>query len=221
MLNFLRKRTKPIIWSVVIAFITWGGYAVGLQLKEGYRSPGRIFGKEVSFQDYLMAERAVLIFNPAPPGENPPTAEEIEARTWQFLVLNREAKRRKIDISDEAVRLEIVRSLGDKAATLLTGERYPQWIRTAFREEPREFEKQVRENLRIQKLLQEVKGPRFARPPARDDIPRAGTAPDTPGKPGASSAVKKDMGEKPGEKLSAWLQDLMRQAKIEVYKVER
>ncbi|GEM_PF-1215794 len=35
-----------------------------------------------------------------------------------------------------------------------------------------------------------VKGPGFAQPPARGMKPRAGTAPDTPGKPGASSAVK-------------------------------
>ncbi len=34
-----------------------------------------------------------------------------------------------------------------------------------------------------------VKGPRFARPPACGLSPRAGTAPETPGMPGASSAV--------------------------------
>ena len=157
MLNFFRKKTKAIIWTVVIAFVAWGGYAVSLQFEEANRSPGRIFGKEVSFREYLLASRTVEIFSPTSKEGNPPKPEEIEARTWEFLTLSREAKNRKIDVSDEEVRQEIALLLIPKGGTAITGEQYQQWVRTTFREEPREFENQLREHLRIRKLLNEVR----------------------------------------------------------------
>ncbi len=158
MLKFLRKNTKVIVWTVVVAFVAWGGYAVSVQFEEASRSPGRIFGKEVSFQEYLLANRTVQIFPPVPqPGQEPPSADEVEARTWEFLVLSREAKRRKIAVTDEEVRQEIERFAGEGRETGLTREQYFQWVRAAFREEPREFERQVREHLRIRKLLTQVR----------------------------------------------------------------
>lgn len=158
MLKFLRKNTKTIVWTVVVAFVAWGGYAVSLQFQEASRSAGRIFGKEVAFQEYLLANRAVQIFSPAPKaGKEPSTAEEIEAQTWEFLVLSREARRRKIPVSDEEVRYEIERFLGREHGRGFTEEQYFQWVRTTFHEEPREFETQIREHLKIRKLLAKVR----------------------------------------------------------------
>lgn len=156
MLKFLRKRTKVIIWTVVIAFISWGGYAVSTQFQEASRAPGRLFGKEISFQEYQLANRAVQIFSPTPQKDTPPDPLEIEARTWEFLVLSHEAKRRRIQVSDDEVRREITSLLTGAGGINLTAEQYLQWVRTRLREEPREFEKQVREHLRIRKLLAEV-----------------------------------------------------------------
>ena len=59
MLNFFRKNTKPIIWTVVVAFVAWGGYAVGLQLTESNRAAGRLFGKEISFREYQSASEII------------------------------------------------------------------------------------------------------------------------------------------------------------------
>lgn len=155
MLKFLRKRTKAIVWGVVISFVAWGGYAVSVQFEEASRSAGRIFGKEVSFRNYLLANRAVQIFTPQN-SENPPSAEEIEVRTWEFLVLSHEAKRRKITVTDEEARQEISSLLG-KEGSVVSPERYAQWVRITLREEPREFEHQMREHLRIRKLLNGVR----------------------------------------------------------------
>lgn len=158
MLNFFRKRTKAIVWMVVVAFIAWGGYAVSLQFEEGGRAPGRIFGKEVSFREHLRASRAVQIFNPDPPGADPPSAEVLEARAWEFLILSYEARRRKIDVSDEEVRQEIRRLLTAREGTpSLTQEGYQNWVRAVFREEPAEFESQLREHLRIRRLLDQAR----------------------------------------------------------------
>ena len=157
MLNFFRKNTKVIIWVVVIAFIAWGGFAASVQFEEASRSAGRLFGKRVSYRDYLAAQQAVQIFTPPPPNGAPPDTGQIEMQTWEFLVLSHEAKRRKIAVDDEVVRQEITRILGGKGDLGLTSEQYQQWIQTTFHEPAREFEDQLRDRLRIQKLVTETR----------------------------------------------------------------
>jgi FKBP-type peptidyl-prolyl cis-trans isomerase (trigger factor) len=158
MLKFLRKKTKIIVWTVMVAFVSWGGYAVSLQFQESSRSPGRLFGKEVSFRDYLLAQRAVQLFLPASePEAEPPSAEQIEARTWQFLILSREAKRHKLKVTDDEVRQQVALLLTQAGGAGLSKEQYLQWVRSRLRQEPRQFEDQVREQLRIQKLLDEAR----------------------------------------------------------------
>ena len=158
MLKFLRKKTKAIVWTVIIAFISWGGYAVSLQLGESQRAAGRIFGKEVSYREYQFAGRAVQILSHSSQEAEAPAPDQIEAETWEFLVLSREARRRRVQVTDEEVRREIGLFLAHKGADPISSELYHQWIRGAFREEPREFENQIREHLRIQKLLTAVQG---------------------------------------------------------------
>lgn len=159
MLKFLRKNTRFIVWVVVISFVIWGGYAVSVQFEEAQRAPGRIAGKEVSFREYLAANRAVRIFSLTPPQKEgePQPAELEEALTWQFLILSREAGQRRIKVTDEEVRQEIARLLTERGGEMLSREQYFQWVRSTFGEEPREFEDQVRDELRIQKLLKEVR----------------------------------------------------------------
>ena len=157
MLKFLRKNTKTIVWTVVIAFVMWGGYAVQSQFQESNRAPGKIFGKEVSFRDYLTAGQIVGLFYVPPKDEEPPSAEQVEAQTWQFLILSREAKRRKITVSDDEVRQAIVHLLGNQGTLGLSGEEYARWVRSQFHREPAEFENQVRENLRVRKLLEDAR----------------------------------------------------------------
>ena len=157
MLNFFRKNTKPIIWTVVVAFVTWGGYAVGLQLTESNRAAGRLFGKEISFREYQSASEIIQTFYVPEKGQAPPSAEEVEGQVWQFLMLVHEAERRKIAVTDDELRQEISRLLGNTGTWEIDRDTYFRWIRAQFRREPKEFEDQVRENLRVRKLLEEVR----------------------------------------------------------------
>ena len=157
MLNFFRKNTKPIIWTVVIAFVAWGGYAVGVQLTESNRAAGRIFGKEVTFREYQAASQIIQTFYAPAKEQKVPTAEMVEAQIWQFLMLSREAERRKISVSDEEVRQEISHLLGNNGELAFSREAYFHWIRGQFHREPGEFEDQIRENLRVRKLLEGVR----------------------------------------------------------------
>lgn len=158
MLKFFRKNTKSVIWAVVIAFVSWGGYAVSVQFQQSMRAAGRIFGKEVSYRDYLSAQRTVQIFSPPSKKDAaPPSADLIEAQTWQFLILSDEAKRRKIKVSNQEVMEEITQLLANGKELPFTSEQYSRWVQANFREQPAEFENQVRQQLTIRKLLEEVK----------------------------------------------------------------
>jgi len=157
MLRFFRKNTKTIVWVVVIAFVAWGGYAVSVQFEASNRAPGRVFGKEISYRDYLSAFQGVQIFTPKTEDGTPPDQDKLEARTWQFLILLEEAKHRKIQVKDEEVREEITRLLAENKELLFTPEQYGRWVQAVFHEQPTEFEAQLRDRLRVQKLLDQVK----------------------------------------------------------------
>ena len=157
MLKFLRKKTKTIVWAVVISFTAWGGYAVSTQFEASNRSAGRMFGRDVSFRDFDLANRAVQIFAPSSDEKEPPKPEEVEARAWQFLILSREAKQRKITVTDDEVRDEIAIVLANGREVPLNPADYQRWVKAVFREEPHEFEQQTREQIRIRKLLDEVR----------------------------------------------------------------
>ncbi len=193
MLKFLRKKTKAIIWAVLVSFVAWGGYAVSTQFQAVNRAPGRIFGKEVSFQEYLLAGRAVQLFSPASDAENPPNLQTLEARTWEFLVLSHEAKKSKILVPDPEVRYEISTLLSEKFPAGLDQAAYAAWVRTALRLEPRDFEAQVREHLRVRKLLETV----------RHEM--------------VTVTKEGDSHHSPEEQMKRWLVNLFARAKIEVY----
>ncbi len=158
MLKFLRKNTKVVVWIVVIAFVGWGGFAARTQFEGANRSPGRVFGKEVSFREYLQAGQIVDTFYAKPKDSKEPiSAEAVEAQTWQFLALSHEAKKRKINVSDDEVRQSIAMLLSGKDTLDVSPEQYSMWIRGQFHREPREFENQIRENLRVRKLLDSIR----------------------------------------------------------------
>ncbi len=143
---------------VVIAFVGWGGYAVRLQFEESNRSPGRVFGKEISFHEYLQASQVVEIFYAQPKDtEKILSAEQIEAQIWQLLALSHEARKRKVDVSDEEVRQNIIRLMGGNDALELDSQQYAFFLQNRFRKGPREFESLVREHLRVRKMLDQVR----------------------------------------------------------------
>ena len=154
MLNAMRKNTKIIIWSVILSFILWGGYSVGTTFRKEGRVAGEIFGKGVHFQEYNRFYRASQRFTFT--GDALDDPDMIRRQTWQNLIYAREGKRLKIEVSDDEVRSEIKRIFAAQGVENLTPELYENFLENALRETPREFEKQVREMIRIQKLIQSV-----------------------------------------------------------------
>src|SRR3990167_8858102 len=63
MLKLLRKKTKVVIWSVVVCFALWGGFSVGTQFQKKGRIAGEVFGREISFQEFNRFYRSSQIFS--------------------------------------------------------------------------------------------------------------------------------------------------------------
>lgn len=152
MLHVLRKNTKSIIWTVILSFGLWGAYSVGTQFQKEGRVAGEVFGKNVSFQEYSRFFRAAQIFSFS--GKNAGDPERIKQQAWQNLILSREAKRRKVEVTDEEVRGQIYKLLEAQKIENPGPEIYRRWLAATVRETPQDFESQIREMLRAQKLVQ-------------------------------------------------------------------
>ncbi len=153
MLKSLRKNTKAVIWTVVIAFALWGGYSVSSQLRKETMYAGNVFGKNVSFQEFGRFYQATQILSTRQE-TTPPDPEQLRTQTWQSIIFSREAKRLKIEVSDDEVRKQVLELLEKQK---VDPEFYPNWIERAFHETPQEFEEQVRELQRIQKFMNALK----------------------------------------------------------------
>jgi hypothetical protein len=153
---------------VVIAFMLWGGFSVGVQFQKEGRVAGNVFGKDVSFQEFDSFYRANQIFSYSE--KKPESAEVLKQQTWQSIIFAREAKRRKMEVTDDEVRKEILRLLEQQKIENPTPQVYEAWLKSALRESPQEFEKQIRELLRIQKLLKEINNaPTGKTPPSAEE----------------------------------------------------
>jgi hypothetical protein len=151
MLDILRKNTKLIIWIVVASFVLWGAFSVGMQFEKKGRFAGEVFGKGVTFQEYNAFYQAAQIFSFAEDRSEDP--DVIRHKTWQNLIYSREARREKIEVSDDEVRGELQRLLKAHGMENATPEMYRRWLKGALRLEPRQFESQLREVIRVQKLI--------------------------------------------------------------------
>ncbi len=152
MLKALRKNTKAIIWTVILVFLLWGGFSVGVQFRKEGRIAGEVFGAAVSFQEFERFQRMARIFSPA--GADPASDPVVlRSRAWENLILDREAKRRKVSVTDQEVLAEVRRLLESQKIDPASPDQYKTWLRQAVGEEARGFEEKVREMLRIQKLV--------------------------------------------------------------------
>ncbi|MFH1046362.1 MAG: SurA N-terminal domain-containing protein [Candidatus Omnitrophota bacterium] len=164
MLQFLRKREniKKIMWGLAIlvipAFVLWGsGSAV--RERNAPKYAGLIFGQKVSFRDYEAAFAAVRTDALLRYGEALNKIVQFlnfEQLTWERLIVMSEAAKEKIKVVDEEI-ISFIQSLPlfqkdgrfDQA-------RYNSIINYSFRLNPREFEEQIRQELMIEKLRQQI-----------------------------------------------------------------
>lgn len=156
-LKILRKNTKIVIWSVVLVFILWGGFSVGVQFQKKGRFAGEVFGKHVTFQEFNRYYRMAQLFSPKSEEESTSRTDEmIRRNAWENIMLSREARTKKVAVTDDEVKKEILEILKAQGIGELSQEYYQRWINTVIRMTPNEFENQVRELIRVQKFVRSI-----------------------------------------------------------------
>lgn len=168
MLNGIRKNTKLIVWSTVICLALLGGFSVGVQFQKKGRVAGEVFEKNISFQEYESFYRANQIFSFT--GKPPDDPDALRQVTWETIIYAREAKRLKLEVSDEEVRTEVLRILSGQKIENPDMQTYRRWLNATVRETPKEFESQIREWLRIQKLIRKVREEQKPVNPTEEEI---------------------------------------------------
>ncbi len=165
MLKALRsKKTAKKIWIVLAiviipAFCLWG---IGSALRNRGKSMylGKISGKSISLQEYLRNYKAIRNQYLIQLGQEQLAKLEkylnLEAQTWDRIILLIEAKRRGIRVSNK----EVIDSIKQYPFFQRDGKfdpaLYREVITYIFRTKPRTFEEEIRDNLTIAKLYQEI-----------------------------------------------------------------
>jgi len=164
MLKILRKKgvAKKILWGIaIVIIISFGFFGTANYLsnpKGGLSHAGLINGRKVSVDDFEEAYQHTRLQAMMRYGENFFKLSHflnLEAETWDRLILLDEAKKRNVKINDE----EVVTAIQEfpffqrdgQFDTLL----YNDVLRYVFKIRPRDFEESIRESLKLKKLFQQ------------------------------------------------------------------
>ncbi len=164
MLRVLRnKKTAKKVWIVLAiiiipAFTLWG-FGSSSRSKQDSAPAGKIFGKTVSTLDFnksLSATRTAAIMQF---GDNFPKVEkylQLESQAWERLILLEEARRRRLNVSDQEVVDAIQNAPYFQRNSAFDNKTYTEVLHYVFRLQPRTFEEQLRQNLILSKLYDQV-----------------------------------------------------------------
>ncbi|MFA5320662.1 MAG: SurA N-terminal domain-containing protein [Candidatus Omnitrophota bacterium] len=161
----LSKKTKKTVWIILLiailpGFVLWGFFD---SLKRSDRQSfyaGRIYGKKITSQEYRTALQAAKTLAVMRFGENLQKIQQylnLDEQAWQRLIILEEASRRRIKISDREVVAAIQgypfmqNKKGD-----FDEKQYRQVLRYVFHVQARVFEEQVRGDLTIGRLFENV-----------------------------------------------------------------
>ena len=162
-MDWIRKRIYWIAGILVGGMILWLiTSAVTLQSVQKEGTAGTLFGRSVSEADYLRSLQAVThqaILTYGDRLRQSVTEKELEAQAWERLSFTQEAKRKGIRVTDQ----EVIQTIQEIPLFKNNGgqfdsQGYNVVMQYTLGTTPRLFEEEVRENLLIQKLIQQVIG---------------------------------------------------------------
>jgi len=163
MLKAMRKKgnVKAVMWVLAIiiipAFVFWGA---GSMIRERSRgAAGTIFHKKVPLEDYLQSweaarDQALMIYGRL--FDQIAQYLDLDSQAWDRLILLVEARKQRIRVTDQ----ELIERLRDFPLFQKEGKFDPQvyeWVlKYYFRTTPIRFEEQMRESIRISKLVEKI-----------------------------------------------------------------
>ncbi len=163
MLRILRKKgfAKKVIWAVaIVIIISFGFFGTAYLLAGSGRTgyAGRIFGKKISIDDFNKIYQNTRIQAIRQYGTNLDKVAhllDLETQTWNRLILLHEAKKRRIKVSDD----DVVKAIAEDQSYERNGQfdvlLYNAILRN-LRIRARDYEENVRDNLKISELYKQV-----------------------------------------------------------------
>lgn len=157
------KKTQKKIWIILIivivfSFLFWGAGSI-MHSQRGPNYAGRIGTRKISLLEYQDALRAIRNQALILWGDDFFKLEKqlnLQAQTWDRLLLLYEANRRKIKVSDTEV-MNLIQSYHffQKNAKFDL-QIYQRLLKFMFYTQPRIFEEQTRDNIKIHKLYEDI-----------------------------------------------------------------
>lgn len=151
MLDSLRKNTKIIALITVIGLALPFAISAYLQKDSARSYAGVVFGKKVSYQEFDRFYQASQTFNTTDANRN--NEDFLRQSTWQGIIFSHAAKKKGIQVSDAEVKEQLLKLLEHQN---ISPENYPAWVDRGLHRSPQQFEEQLREMIRIQKLMDTV-----------------------------------------------------------------
>jgi len=155
-----KKVAKKILiglaFIIIPAFVLWG--AKYQSKSKGPEHAGMIFGTKVSFDEYSVAWRAVRNDAMMRYKDFHKIYKQLDLKgeAWNRLILLHEAKKQKIEATNEEV-IQVIRSFPFLVrGGIFDNTLYEHIMTNTFRITPREFEEDMRGSLMIQKLVSGV-----------------------------------------------------------------
>jgi hypothetical protein len=161
MLKILRKKgvAKKIIWVVVVIIIISFGFLGTAYLitdRQQTTSAGKIFNKEISIEDYNKVYQNTRVQAIRQYGYNLEKIAgllNLDAQTWDRLILLNEAKKQRVVIPDK----QVIETIREDKSFEKNNQFDPLLYNAILRNlqiRPRDYEESVRDNLKIAELYQ-------------------------------------------------------------------
>ena len=179
MLKFFRQNIKLVIWAIVLSFAAWGVGTLTFSKENSSPYIGSVGGEKISHKEFLMTFRFYELLTRAQTAQEtaekekekgekkegqetqkesakaePLPYDQLRSLTWQEIVINREAARENIRVSDEEVRDEVFRLFSVEGS--FNQGYYQAWVQNNFRGRARDFEETVRKYLVSQKIRNRI-----------------------------------------------------------------
>lgn len=157
MLKALRKKglAKKVLWFVaVVVIISFGFFGKASILDNGSANyAGKIYGKKISINEFRKTYQEIQVQAIIHYGEDFNNAMiNLEAETWNRLILLKDAKRQRIQVSDKEVVSVIEQYPFFQRDGQFDSLLYDNTLRYAFRIKARDFEESIRNTIKITKL---------------------------------------------------------------------
>ncbi len=159
MLKALRKKgfAKKVLWAVAIVIIISFGFLGSASLLNNTTSKyaGSVYGKKISFSQFEKVYKQVQLEALMHYGKDFKTINSmlnLEAQTWNRLILLHEANRKRIKVTDKEVITTIEQYPYFQRDGQFDSLLYDNALRYAFQIKPRDFEESIRNTIKLSKL---------------------------------------------------------------------